>query len=587
MTSEQGTGIRFSAPPSSGVPPTSGVQEAKTEVRSTFRTPRPAVRQQIPAGVTPRAPLIHDDSSPEFTSPPSAPPRPKPPPATLDYALLRGALEEIPLGVATTRSGQILFANSALERIFGASAGELEQKHVSALFDRDAFFEISQILDEKRVFDGRVKTSGFDGRTIDAEVHVEWYSSESLGIGGFLIFRDLSLELSSLGKLLDQLGGVLFRIRVEDGALEYVSPSIAKLAGMDPETCVQHPVLVTNLVAPEERDRLAFLYKRVVSGELATATTQVNLRRPDGRMRMINIRATARRDTASTVRHIEGVLTDVSREAQEAAYMAHLEAAPTSTRAVSSRRVDPSAAAPALLELAQELLREASQHLHSLGRELKTLRRDLGEPTPSALSTDDAERLLGRTELMARSFAAVSSLNRRVRHALRGSGASAAFADVLEEVRATLGPVIGDEVITINAGDAGGAMIENRSDELNIALTHLALRAFRMAGSGTLQIEARRVSPPPPTAKTRPRLGTPTLDRMDTLLIITAGAPPDSSLHGAGISTDMLQTVPRRSENDQSLMAARTVLALCNADIETDDISLDEASTSIRIRSTG
>jgi len=142
-------------------------------------------------------------------------------------------------------------------------------------------------------------------------------------------------------------------------------------------------------------------------------------------------------------------------------------------------------------------------------------------------------------------------------------------------------------VISINAGEASSTMIENRSDELTIVLTHLALRAFRMAGSGTLQIEARRVAPPPPPPRSRPRITASAPDRMDTLVVITAGAPPESSLHSAGLSPDVLQAVPHRSEDEPSLIAARTVLALCNGDIETDEASLDESSTSIRIRSTG
>ncbi len=238
--------------------------------------------------------------------------------ASLDFALLRGALEEIPFGVATTRSGEILYANAALERIYGAPSGGFEHKHVAVLFDQETFLRISSLLDEKRVFDGRIKAYGIDGRLVDAEVHAEWYSSEALGIGGFLVFRDVSLELGALGRLVDQLGGALFRLRTADGSLEYVSPSVAKLTGIEPATCIEHPVLLTNLVSAEERERVLFLFKRVAAGEIASATAQVSLRRPDGRTRVLHIRATGRRDTAGTVRHIDGVVTDAMREGKAA-----------------------------------------------------------------------------------------------------------------------------------------------------------------------------------------------------------------------------------------------------------------------------
>src|SRR6185369_8638629 len=152
------------------------------------------------------------------------------------------------------------YANGCFERIYGAPPGGLEQKHVSVLFDKDVFQRVSKTLDERRVFDGRVHTRGLDGREIDAEMHVEWYSSESLGIGGFIVVRDISLELSALGRLLDQMGGALFRVRVDDGVVEFLSPSVTKLTGLDATTCTEHPVLLTRLLSTEERERLMFLY---------------------------------------------------------------------------------------------------------------------------------------------------------------------------------------------------------------------------------------------------------------------------------------------------------------------------------------
>src|SRR5262249_55401080 len=155
----------------------------------------------------------------------------------------RGALEEIPFGVATTREGTILYANEALARIFGAAHGTLENKRIAQLFSKETYGRIAERLDEARVFDGRVATRGFDGRSIDVEVHIGRYGSEARGMGGFLVVRDVSVELGSLGRLVDHLGGALSRIRVGaravlpsarqgaafDGAVEMVSPSIVKL----------------------------------------------------------------------------------------------------------------------------------------------------------------------------------------------------------------------------------------------------------------------------------------------------------------------------------------------------------------------
>ncbi len=503
---------------------------------------------------------------------------PSVPLASLDFALLRGALEEIPFGVATTRSGEILYANAALERIYGAPSGGFEHKHVALLFDPDTFLRVSHMLDEKRVFDGRIKATGVDGRLVDAEVHAEWYSSEALGIGGFLVFRDVSLELGALGRLVDQLGGALFRLRTADASLEYVSPSVSKLTGIEAVTCVEHPVLLTNLVTAEERERVVFLFKRVAVGEIVSATAQVSLRRPDGRTRVLHIRATGRRDTAGVVRHIDGVVTDASREADGAGYS--LEPPPSHTARVPVRRRDAANLAPSVMELSQELLREAAQHLHSLGRAIGIAQLEIGAAIDS---TPQLGALSDRLDVMARSFAAATSINRRVRHALTGGGASSPLGDVLEGVRATLAPVIGDGVITVDAGDAGSILLDHRIDELALALTHLALRAFRFAGSGGLRLAARRIAPLPPDPRLRARIALSPPETHDTLITLMGTAPPDSAIHGDNISAELL-AVPRRDESDQAFAAVKTILAAVGGSIEVDDVTFDEATTTIRLR---
>jgi len=557
-----------------------------SSVQGVMSTVRPIAARRAPAFIDGDFTSRRAAASKAEEDRPSLPPGldaslvPRGSPASLDFALLRGALEEIPLGVATTRNGQILYANGTLERIFGASSGGLEQKRLSLLFDHETFRHISQRLEETRVFDGRMRTQSLDGRPIDAEVHVELYSSESLGKGGFLVLRDVSQELGSLGRLVDQLGGVLFRIRIDSGALEFVSPAVGQLTGLTASTCTEHPVLLTNLVSAEDRERIAFLYRRVAEGEILSASAQVSLRRADGRTRVLTLRATARRDTSGVVRHIDGVATEVSREVQEATYAAQLQEAPLSTPPPPRRRSTPYAVAPFVMEVAQELLREASQHLHTLGRSIGLAQLELADVAPEALGGELADRL----DIMARSFAAASALTRRVRHALAGSAASAPFGDVLENVRTSLAPVIGDSVITVNIGDAATFLLEQRVDEMTLVISYLALRAFRYAGSGSLLIEARRVALQASDPRMRSRLVPHTGDMQDTLIVIAGGVHPESSLPGTDISTDIMQTIPRRADADQAFTAAKGLLAACNATIESDEVALDEACTVIRLR---
>ncbi|MFO0760383.1 MAG: PAS domain-containing protein [Byssovorax sp.] len=501
------------------------------------------------------------------------------PPASLDFALLRGALEEISFGVATTRSGLILYANAALERLYGASRGGLERKHVRVLFDQETFLRLSEQLDERRVFDGRIHTQGLNGQPIDAEVHAEWYSSEALGIGGFLVFRDVSMELGALGRLVDQVGGVLFRVNTEDGTLEYVSPAIHKMVGLDPSSCIEHPVLLTNLVSVDERSRIAFLFKRLVSGEITTANAQVSVRRPDGKTKLIQLRATARRDTSGHVRHLDGVATEGTREGVEALQTQPFEV--PAQRPQVRRRRDNVNVAPAVMEVAEELLRETSQHLHTLNRAVGDAQGEIDrEPGPRTATAVMLREHLGE---MNRAVVAAGSLNRRIRRAMAGATARSTLADVLEQCAHTLRRVIGAGALGLDLGDAAAVLIEQRVDEIILVLVYLGIRAFRLVGSGTLKIEVQRSFPIPaePRGKSRHLGDAP--EQQDTLILITGVAPADSSLPGVEISAEM-QTLTRPAESDAAFNAAKALLALCDGTIEIDDLKIDEVSTVIRLR---
>src|SRR5678816_729672 len=130
--------------------------------------------------------------------------RPRRAPGPLDFALLRGAMEETPIGVATMRGGELLYANAAFERMLRVDPGELEGRRVRELFDDVDHAAIESDLAERRVYDGRVRVLGRHGHAIHAEVHVERYTSASADVGGFLRVRDGAFELGALGRLLDQ-----------------------------------------------------------------------------------------------------------------------------------------------------------------------------------------------------------------------------------------------------------------------------------------------------------------------------------------------------------------------------------------------
>ena len=115
-------------------------------------------------------------------------------------------------------------------------------------------------------------------------------------------------------------------------------------------------------------------------------------------------------------------------------------------------------------------------------------------------------------------------------------------------------------VAAADGAGARAALREQRVDEMILALVYLGLRAFRLVGSGTLKIEARKAAPLPPDPRLRGRqLGAPT-EAQDTLIVLVGGAPPESSLPGVEISAEM-QTLPRQNESEAAFTAAKALLA--------------------------
>ncbi|HVY44366.1 MAG TPA: hypothetical protein VHB21_00745, partial [Minicystis sp.] len=97
-----------------------------------------------------------------------------------------------------------------------------------------------------------------------------------------------------------------------------------------------------------------------------------------------------------------------------------------------------------------------------------------------------------RVERITAAAGGAMGLTRRVRKALRRGTAHATIDDVVEAVRTTLAPTFGDApLVATCAHGARGVLVKDRADEITLAVLHVALRAFRIAGSGSLHLTAR------------------------------------------------------------------------------------------------
>lgn len=505
-------------------------------------------------------------------------------PMALDFALLRGAADEIPFGIATTRAGAIVHANAALERIFGAHGGALDGLPVEALFE-DTCLSMRDRLDEGRPFDGHVSTRGVDGRPLELEVHVERYHSAE-GKGGFLVVRDVTVELGALAQLLDQLGGAIFRIST-DGKLLFVSPAIDALVGTDARTLTDHPERLLELVTPHERERLEVQLGRLSRGEASHASAEVAVRRPDGTSAVLHLRAAGRRGLGGVIGTIEGVVTDATpalAERRAAATLddarASLEALASAARStVGSMPAPADAASHALLELARDLLRESSVLVASIAAEAATLRATV-HAARAAVPGDVAKELTTTTLSIGRVVAGANLLARKLRRIGTSAGAAVPVSELLDELRGVVAAITGARIaVTVDAVESV-TVLAPRND-LVVALVHLALRAHRAAGAGSLRIGAYATVPPSAGRGFRPP------ETRDPELVIDMIADPAGSDGGATLDREQasgpISVTPTSEESARTRAAAESVLAGLGGSVEPEEVAGRFARVIVRL----
>lgn len=485
-------------------------------------------------------------------------PKPRAVPATLEFALLRGAIEEIPLGVATTRGNDILYANNALERLYGAPPGGLDGRDLTALFDVETLRHLNAFLEKRRLYDGRVRARGFDGRPIYAELHAERYKSEAYGVGGFLVMRDVALELGALGRLVDLLGGVHVHFAVDKNKVEFVSPSVYEVIGISSEDVRTRPERLLDRVSAEERERLEFLYRRIVAGEMLNATAQLAIQTANGPVTM-NLRATGRRDTSGDVSHVDAVV---------------FPASPSSvvTTDPSARSIRPEAGnntastvTLAVVDLARELLREVSAQLQHAVQETRAARQvfSSGSPEMPDWLSKELEGGLGR---VGDTTEAALAMTKRVRRGLESKSMSQPLRELLDGVSATLAPLLPGRQLAMATTDLGSLRVEDHSGELAIALVYLGLRAFRVAGSGALNMRVALVNEG---------------EQREARIDFVGEGKADQTL-GADVSTDVT-LLTRQTEFDHAFLGVQVLLGMLGASIETDVATLERARTVVRV----
>jgi PAS domain S-box-containing protein len=498
--------------------------------------------------------------------------KPRAPPVTLDLALMRGALEEVPVGVATTRGTDILHANSAFERLYGAAPGELDGRPLADLLGATGAAEVQQALDRRRVYDGRLRTRNLAGEEIHAELHVERYMSSADGTGGFVIARDVSFEVGALSRLLDQLGGAQFRVRVRDGALEHVTPAIEALVGRSAGECLEHPDRLADAVSPAEVERVRALYRRLCNGELAVASAEVEVRCPGGARTRLQLRATGRRDTGGSVRHIDGVVTDANVVASEREQLAARDSARSAL--LPGARPSPFRfpAAEPMLDVTRALLEEVLSLLGETTSELGVV-RTAAQAVSGAVPGNVARELGSSLQAAQAHLGAATALQRRLRRAIDRRPSSGPLVNALESARVALAAIAGEQAVKLDAGEAGSVEVRAGLDSLTVGLTYLGLRVFRLAGAGALRIVASMERSSYDGGGTAPRR---------VRIELVAEPPGGSGSPAVEQSSGLASAIPRHAEMLAVFESVVAMMAAVGTTLDADEVTARGARTVLR-----
>ena len=189
-------------------------------------------------------------------------------------------LESMAEGVTVTDAdGKIIYSNPAFDTMFGYQPGELIGQPASRLNDFSAAEglrfaqEMVEHLKTKRILSGEVRNRRKDGTPFYTQARISaleiagkkcWVAvqediTERRQVEAALRQSEASYRIVTEGSL----AGVYV---IQDGKFRYVNPTLAQAFGYTPDELIDR-LSPSDLVDPEDRDRIAGVIKRRLAGE--------------------------------------------------------------------------------------------------------------------------------------------------------------------------------------------------------------------------------------------------------------------------------------------------------------------------------
>ncbi len=266
----------------------------------------------------------------------------------VDLERQKAALDEHAIVSATDTEGRITYANDKFCSISGYSREELLGKThrlVNAEYHPPALFrELWSTIESGQVWRGEVKNRNKDGGHYWSAVTVVPFVGEDGKPYQYVAIRtditkrksmedELATSEEKYRSLVNNLKEVVFRAD-RSGVLTYLNPAWSEVSGYTVEETLGKPAAA--FIVAKDQQRAVALFIETMKGRIDAPLGEFGLVSKDGRVRTIEIGASAERDASGRIIGASGVLSDISnRKIWEHEVLRARDAAEAANRAKS------------------------------------------------------------------------------------------------------------------------------------------------------------------------------------------------------------------------------------------------------------
>jgi len=121
----------------------------------------------------------------------------------------------------------------------------------------------------------------------------------------------LEKELEFFSLLAENSQDMIYRMNLEEGTYEYVSPSSENIFGYTPDEFYASPFLIKQVLHPDWQDYFDLQWKKLIAGEMSPVY-EYQIIHKSGETKWLNQRNVLIKDDSGTPIYIKGIVTDIT-----------------------------------------------------------------------------------------------------------------------------------------------------------------------------------------------------------------------------------------------------------------------------------